>query len=141
MYSLPKEIHREIISWLKPETQQIARLVDLYFAGLIQPRRVNLLEFGAKHGVLEYCEIGLVRGNLKIRVCIIAAKHGHLEVLQWAREHGCPWNEWTCARAAQNGHLEVLQWALDNGCPWNHRMVDLSSFPKHIREYLVVLRG
>ena len=22
-----------------------------------------------------------------------AAKYGHLAVLQWARQHGCPWNE------------------------------------------------
>ena len=42
---------------------------------------------------------------------------GHLEVLQWARANGCPWNEWTCFQAAQCGHLDVLQWALANGCP------------------------
>jgi hypothetical protein len=26
-----------------------------------------------------------------------AAKGGHLEMLKWARENGCPWNEETCA--------------------------------------------
>ena len=45
-----------------------------------------------------------------------AAEHGHLEVLRWAREHGCPWNEDTCYYAARNGHLEVLQWAREHGC-------------------------
>ena len=43
---------------------------------------------------------------------------GPLEVLQWARENGCPWNGNMWA-AAQSGHLEVLQWARENGCPWN----------------------
>ena len=45
-----------------------------------------------------------------------AAEHGHLEVLRWAREHGCPWNEDTCYYAARNGHLAVLQWARAHGC-------------------------
>ena len=50
---------------------------------------------------------------------LVAARGGHLEVLQWAHENGCPWNEWTCTEAAKGGHLEVLQWAHQNGCPWN----------------------
>ena len=32
-----------------------------------------------------------------------------LEVLQWARENGCPWDVDTCAFAAGGGHLEVLE--------------------------------
>jgi hypothetical protein len=28
---------------------------------------------------------------------------------------------WTCAKAANSGHLEVLQWARANGCPWDER--------------------
>ena len=30
---------------------------------------------------------------------------GHLEVLQWARANGAPWDEMTCANAALGGHL------------------------------------
>ncbi|KAL6053844.1 Ankyrin repeat-containing domain [Balamuthia mandrillaris] len=48
-------------------------------------------------------------------------KGGHLEVLKWARERGCPWDTWTCIRAAEGGHLEVLQWARERGCPWDSR--------------------
>ena len=50
-----------------------------------------------------------------------AAKGGHLEVLQWARQNGCPWDSDTCAgdAAAKRGDLEVLQWLRQNGCPWN----------------------
>ena len=48
-----------------------------------------------------------------------AAEDGRLEVLQWARANGCPWDKWTCERAAEGGHLEVLQWARANGCSWD----------------------
>ena len=34
---------------------------------------------------------------------------GHLDVLQWLRANGCPWDGYTCRGAAQGGHLEVLQ--------------------------------
>ena len=51
--------------------------------------------------------------------CEMAAKNGHLAVLQWARAKGCPWGWRTCAMAARNGYLEVLQWARAHGCPWN----------------------
>jgi len=37
--------------------------------------------------------------------------------LQWARERDCPWDDWTCKYAAEEGHLEVLRWAIDHGCP------------------------
>ena len=52
--------------------------------------------------------------------CSEAARFGHLGVLQWARENGCPWDVWTCAFAAEGGHLEVLKWAHQNGCPWSY---------------------
>lgn len=49
-------------------------------------------------------------------VCNVAAMDGHLKLIQWARQNGCPWDI-TCRNAALNGHLEVLQWARQNGCP------------------------
>ncbi len=119
MYSLPREIHQEIVGWLGPETQQVARLVDRHFAGLIQPRDVNLLTFGAMCNILEYCEIGLSRGNSKAQVCSIAARNGHLEILKWARSQGCHWSVHTCYWAAGNGHLEVLKWLKSQECPWD----------------------
>ena len=47
----------------------------------------------------------------------MAARGGHLGVLQWARANGCPWDGETCELAASGGHLEVLRWARANGCP------------------------
>ncbi len=140
MYSLPKEIHQEIVVWLEPEEQQITRLVSRYFAGLIQPQDVNLLEFGAKRGLLEYCEIGLSRGNPKKRICSIAAKHGHLDILVWARSQDCPWGPTTCSRAAKHGHLEVLKWARSQGCPWNMTTCFYAAESGHL-EVLKWVRG
>lgn len=42
---------------------------------------------------------------------------GHLSVLRWAHENGCPWDESTCAAAARGGHLELLQWAIRENAP------------------------
>lgn len=49
--------------------------------------------------------------------CQYAAGAGHLAVLQWARQQGCLWGAGTCSYAAKEGHLDVLQWARQNGCP------------------------
>jgi hypothetical protein len=40
-----------------------------------------------------------------------------LEALKMAREYNCPWDYHTILDARKNGHMEVVQWALDNGCP------------------------
>ena len=52
-----------------------------------------------------------------------AAKGGHLEVVQWLRQNGCPWDSRTCFCAAAGGHLEILKWARsqDPPCPWSRR--------------------
>ena len=41
--------------------------------------------------------------------CTHAAGNGHWEVLKWARENGCPWNEWTRTRARQELTEDVFQ--------------------------------
>ncbi|KAK3236724.1 hypothetical protein CYMTET_53152 [Cymbomonas tetramitiformis] len=92
--------------------------------------------------------------QFKRLICSRAARGGHLEVLQWARTHGCPWNEDTCMRTAGRyprcramlrmaargmtirvalprkkgtwrGHLEALKLARTHGCPWNENTLRL----------------
>ena len=78
------------------------------------------------------CDLVARRGRLEVlqwargqgcpwdwRTCSWAAKGGHLSTLQFLREHGCPWDEATCSRAAEGGHLSTLQWAHEHGCPWD----------------------
>jgi hypothetical protein len=56
-----------------------------------------------------------------------------LEVLQWAHENGCPWDEWTCSAAAEGGQFEILQWAREQGCPWDAGNVCLyATFMEHL---------
>ena len=44
---------------------------------------------------------------------------GNLDVLKWAREYDCPWNEETCESAALVGNLQILKWAVERGCVWD----------------------
>ena len=41
---------------------------------------------------------------------------GHLDVLKYVRENGCPLNAFTFHNAAKGGHLDVVMWLYDNGC-------------------------
>lgn len=56
--------------------------------------------------------------------CKFAAEGGHLDVLRWCRSKDCPWDEDVCAFAAEEGHVDVLHWAVMNGCPWDKRVRD-----------------
>ena len=64
--------------------------------------------------------------------CEQAAVSGHLEVLKWAREHDCPWDEGTCGHAALGGHLEMLQWAREHNCPWSAMTCYAAAFNGHL---------
>jgi hypothetical protein len=44
-------------------------------------------------------------------LCTFAADNGHLEMLRWLREHGCPVDiDWCEDKATQQGHNPVLEW-------------------------------
>ena len=50
-------------------------------------------------------------------LCCLTAKAGHLKMLQWLKDEGCPWDFKTCASAAREGHYKLLKWAVQAGCP------------------------
>jgi hypothetical protein len=77
-----------------------------------------------QRGYVSTLKCLLRRGRLSDErlLCAAAARIGDLEALKALRRaENFPWNEWTCARAALGGHLEVLQWARENGCPWGSK--------------------
>jgi hypothetical protein len=55
-------------------------------------------------------------------------------MLQWARENGCPWDEWTCYFAASLGRIEVLTWARENGAPWTERARRFAAAQGYVEE-------
>lgn len=88
------------------------------------------------------------------RVTLIAAKHGHFDLIKWAVdqgclwhpevtraiasqlqedalkwvvEHGCPWHPEVCEAAAQEDGLEIMQWAIQNGAGWTERVCELAA--------------
>ena len=62
----------------------------------------------AKLGCLTALRNLLQRGHLdRGFVCTCAAEGGHLKVLRWARENGCPWSESTRLLAASMGYVEA----------------------------------
>ena len=53
----------------------------------------------------------------------LAAKHGHLHILQWTLECDLfhELNESTCEDAAFGGRLTILQWLYEHNCPFDIR--------------------
>ena len=64
--------------------------------------------------------------------CKKAAAGGHLDCLRYAHEHGCPWNENTCVYAAGYGHLDCLQYAREHGSPWNEHTCSAAARRGHL---------
>lgn len=60
-------------------------------------------------------------------------------------EGGYPWDAYTCRAAAVSGHLEVLQYAREGGCPWAARtaeeyVVYFAVVPRRVRPLGEVLK-
>ncbi len=135
LITLPQEIILHIAQFLDPASQcaynrfwtlfQLKEPFDTPFSEKFNfdNFRIKFTVIAAKLGylnLLKWVWTGLPAAQLnKDKICETAALGGHLEVLQWAREEDCPWNERTCANAALGGHLEVLKWTLKKGCPWD----------------------
>jgi len=71
------------------------------------------------------------------QVCALAAKGGHLGVLQWLRKEKnglprCPWDCDTVSYAAENGHLHILEWATTNGCPKSVYVCAYAAYGGHL---------
>ena len=71
-------------------------------------RHQELLEWSLKH---NYSRVETNTG------CAGAAESGQLEALKPLMAHDCPWDCPTPSDARESGHMEVVQWAQQNGCP------------------------
>jgi hypothetical protein len=77
----------------------------------------------------------------KNRICEIAARIGHLELLIFAHENGCPWEYYyyrllidrsICEISAKNGHLDCLKYLHKNSCPWDKWTCAHAAFKGHL---------
>lgn len=62
--------------------------------------------------------------------CMMAARTGWLEGLQFLRAKGCPWNYETRLIAVKYGHLDVYKWAHRSGCPGSHEQTSQTAATK-----------
>eukprot|EP00611_Tribonema_gayanum_P019784 TRINITY_DN3494_c0_g2_i1.p1 TRINITY_DN3494_c0_g2~~TRINITY_DN3494_c0_g2_i1.p1 ORF type:complete len:359 (-),score=31.87 TRINITY_DN3494_c0_g2_i1:256-1332(-) len=56
--------------------------------------------------------------------CEVAAQSDQLAVLQWLHQNGCRLPHQLCLIAASVGNVEMLEWARSIGCPWDSDMID-----------------
>lgn len=69
-------------------------------------------------------------------LCDHASNVGNLELMQWARQRGCPWTTETTSRATSIHSFHVLKWAVENGCPVNLEVAEICS----LRGYFDILK-
>jgi hypothetical protein len=68
--------------------------------------RIDLLTIG--RATICYAEIP-PGAHMQCALCVSAARHGKLPVLQYLRSMNCQWDESTCTVAARNCHLHILK--------------------------------
>ncbi len=93
-------------------------------ARALLPRRVLSQRLAAEGrlGALQWARLTL-HIPWDAATCSMAARGGHLALLQWARANGCPWDEQLSWAAAVGGRLDVLEWATTEGYAWDHGLV------------------
>jgi hypothetical protein len=62
-----------------------------------------------------------------------AAEAGHIDCLDYAREHGYTWDSITTELAAKEGHLSTLAHAHLNGCPMTPQCIDAAMEGGHLQ--------
>ena len=123
--------HQHVVDWFYAMAVEAERGNDpVATTGCIAPRG-QVWAFLNNNNIL--CDRAAEGGHLAILVwlcekgcpwskwtCASAAVSGFLATLEWLRANGCPWDALTCAYAARRGHMDVVKWARAHGCPWNH---------------------
>ena len=119
----------EVCTWLFTE----ARVASSWLGQMASEGRLEVLKWAVLK-LRDHPHVAVARHYLGAFrfVCVNAAACGHLEVLQWARSQGMPWDEDVCTGAAEGGHLPVLQWAHAAGCPWDHTTCARAALAGHL---------
>jgi len=112
-----------------------AKAFHPYICILIKSKSKPTIEDWVRYGSFDI--IKLLKKNIELASQL--AKYGHLNILKWAKENGCPWDSWTCANAAYGGHFELLKYARENGCPWDSWTCETAAYRGHLEilEYAI----
>ena len=66
------------------------------------------------------------------KTCDIISIVGECDLLKYAHENGCPWNNDICFNASRLGHLECLKYAHENGILWSSNISYVASHEGHL---------
>ena len=61
-----------------------------------------------------------------------AARNNHLNCVEYAHSHGCPWSENAPAGAATHGYLDIIQFCYTHKCPWNEHTCNNAAHGGHL---------
>lgn len=88
---------------------------------------LSICTLHARVGNLNHLKEAIDEGyEIDTFTMIYAARHGHLDCLEFLHKLGCPWNEYVCSEAAREGHWECYKYASENGCPVDKYTVALA---------------
>ena len=85
-------------------------------------RSSSCTEAAAKSGNLEVLKhVRQLGSKFSKKVCILAAKNGHLDMIKWARSQECPWNPskmFPAALSCRTSQLDLYEWLWQQECPF-----------------------
>ncbi|AGO82605.1 Ankyrin repeat domain containing protein [Pandoravirus dulcis] len=83
-----------------------------------KPRAVLVRMLAANSGHVD-CMARLTAHPWYDGACLVpAAARGHLDILVYAHENGCPWHYGVCTAAETYGRIDCLRYAHGAGCYW-----------------------
>jgi hypothetical protein len=117
--------HVHVLNWLCDTGKFTAR--DLYFRYALRTGKLDTVKWMYKRFDIDI--------QNDAQVCDAVP---HIELLQWMRSHNppCPWDEETCRLAVLEDNLQVLEWARANGCPWDKTQCLKDASPG-VREWIL----
>ena len=68
---------------------------------------------------------------------------GNFEIIKWAIENGCPWDEIATDEAFTNNNFLIFKYLIDNGCPFkrsyylaisSHENIDFQNWLNLLKE-------
>lgn len=108
----------DILKWAYGNGIEISK-IDYYAA---RGGQVAVIDWLLKETTIQSSNVSIIN---------VAARAGHRDVLDWARNNGFQWDYQTASSVARGGHLELLKWLHAEGCPWNSETTLEASFRGH----------